>query len=380
MKKNIKIKKIIKWFSIISLFVIFGMIMYLLSLDQIGTNPDQSRLEKRADSSHYKDGKFLNIEETSMMKLNFFKAGYKFLTEKHPDSEPKEELPYIKLSQSDFSEKPSDKFSATWLGHSSMLIEIEGKRYVTDPMYSDHYSPIKFLAPKRFYPAPVKVEDLPKLDGVIISHNHYDHLDYGTILEFAKTDVKFFVALGIAETLIDWGIDSSRIIEKTWWESYTDGNIELINTPSRHFSGRKLIDKDKTQWSSWVIKGEKYSIFFGGDGGPSEVFQEIGDKYGPFELAFIEIGASSEDWPDIHMGPENALETLRKLRCTHFIPIHWGTFDLALHSWYDPVVRLTKAAKNTDIKIRIPLPGETVKHHEFDKVDDWWAKICGFEM
>ena len=373
-------KKYMKWFSIFTLITFFGLTMYLLSLDQLGTNPDQSRLEKLTDKKYYKDGVFYNQEDTSIMKMNIFKAAYIFLTEKHPHSVPREELPYKKLSKSDFSDKPSDKFSATWLGHSSMLIEIEGKRYVTDPMFSNWSSPMAHIGPKRFYPPPAKVEDLPKLDGIIISHNHYDHLDYGTIMELAKTDVKFFVSMGIMETLVEWGVDSSRIIEKTWWESYTDGNIELINTPSRHFSGRKVFDKDKTQWSSWVIKGEKHRIFFGGDGGPSKVFQEIGDKYGPFDLAFLEIGASSKDWADIHMGPENAVKMLKKLRCTQFIPIHWGTFDLAMHSWYDPAVRLTKAVRNTDIKIRMPLPGETVKHDEFDKVDDWWAKVCGFEM
>ncbi len=375
-----KFKKIMKWFSIISLLTFFGLSMCLLSLDQVGTIPDRARLEKLADTNIYKDGKFSNIEETTVMGGNILKAGYKFLTGKHPYVKPEKVIPIVKLSKSDFPEKPNDKFSVKWLGHSSLLIEIEGKRYLTDPVFGDYTTPIMYMGPKRFFPPPAEVEDLPKLDGIIISHNHYDHLDYGTIRKFAKTDVKFFVSLGLMETLVDWGIDSSRIIERTWWESVQDGNIELINTPARHFSGRKIIDNNKTQWGSWVIKGEKYRIFFSGDSGPTEDFQDIGDKYGPFDLAFIEIGAYDEYWPDIHMGPENAVKMLRKLRCTNFIPIHWGTFDLALHSWYDPVVRLSKAVRDTDIRIRIPRPGETVNYDEFGKIDYWWLEVCGFEI
>ena len=299
----------------------------------------------------------------------------KYLRGGQEHREPSNPLPIVPLSKADFSNPPSEELRLAWLGHSSVLIEFEGKRYLIDPMFSQRASFVQWFGPKRFHPAPLNAENVPDLDAVIISHDHYDHLDKYTINELSNRTQKFYVPLGIGAILESWGIDTNKIVELDWWDEVKDGKIKLVSTPARHFSGRGLFNKNETLWSSWLFVGEKYRIYFSGDTGMFPEFSKIGELYGPFDVTFMKIGAYDETWPDIHITPEEAVQAHIQLNGRRLIPIHWGTFNLALHSWYEPVERLTSAAESANIDVSIPQAGEIVSLTVFEKDKYWWQQI-----
>ena len=235
---------------------------------------------------------------------------------------------------------------ATWLGHSTVLIEIDGLRVLTDPVWGPRASPSRFAGPKRFQPVPVPLRALPPVDVVIVSHDHYDHLDYPTIRELAKRDVPFVTSLGVGAHLEAWGVRPERIVELDWWESHRLPNAGLTVTaaPSQHFSGRGMKDRNSTLWSSMVIRTERHAVFFGGDGGLTNEYQVVRERLGPFDLVMLEVGAFHPAWGDIHLGPANALKALAMLGGGAFLPVHWGTFCLAMHAWDQPAEELLELA------------------------------------
>ncbi|MFC1821831.1 MBL fold metallo-hydrolase [Thermodesulfobacteriota bacterium] len=331
--------------------------------------------DKIAHSKNYKDGKFQNSTPTRMMaKGKFWTMVKKYITGGQKPRRPSNTLPVVPLTGGDFSNPTSEDLRLVWLGHSSVLVEFEGKRYLIDPMFSERASFVQWAGPKRFQPAPLIAENVPELDGIIISHDHYDHLDRGTIEHFTNGKVPFYVPLGVGKYLVSWGIDSSRIVECDWWDEVTDDKVKLIATPARHFSGRGLFDRDETLWCSWVLAGEKSRIYFSGDNGLSPAFEEIGRDYGPFDITFLEIGAYDETWPEIHLNPEEAVQAQIMLKGKRLIPIHWGTFDLGLHNWYDPVERLVQAAKSNNIVYSLPRQGEVISLTHLEKDTDWWKE------
>ena len=214
------------------------------------------------------------------------------------------------------------------------------------------------MGPKRFFQPPLALVELPKLDAVILSHDHYDHLDKNTIKFFKGKNIPFFCSLGVGQYLKKWGPDANFITEMDWGDSVMIGDCVLTTTPSRHFSGRGIINRNTTLWSAFVIKGPKHNIFFGADSGWFPGFKDIGDAYGPFDLTMLEIGAYGKNWPDIHMGPDNASNAHLALRGKLMMPIHWGTFNLALHPWYEPIERLVEYGKTKKIELFIPEPGK----------------------
>jgi L-ascorbate metabolism protein UlaG (beta-lactamase superfamily) len=262
-----------------------------------------------------------------------------------------------------------------WLGHSASLIRLQNKTLLLDPMLSKAASPFQFAGPKRFSKPPVSVEELPHIDAVLISHDHYDHLDYASIKKLRSKTTKFFVPLGVAAHLQRWGVTKSQIVELDWWETATFEGLTIACTPARHFSGRSLNDRFKTLWCSWVVEAPGAKLFFSGDTGYGPHFKQIGDKYGPFDLTLLECGQYDKRWPNIHMQPEQTFTAHQDLRGKRMMPIHWGAFSLALHAWFDSVERVRKAAEPHHAEIMTPLIGEIVpiSARAYPK-SAWWSE------
>ncbi len=239
-------------------------------------------------------------------------------------------------------------------------------------MLGERASPFSFLGPKRYSPPPILADNLPELEAVIYSHDHYDHLDYTTILALKDKTKLFYVPLGVAASLKSWGIPTSQIKEFSWWDQFSQAHdITITATPARHFSGR-LLNQNNTFWASWVIEWGSEKIYFGGDTGIFDGFKEIDERFGPFDVAFLPIGAYNQAWHDIHMNPEEAIAAFQQMSAKKLFPIHWGTFDLALHSWYEPIDELVKLSRSKDIPL-ITLPQGRWFSTTEDKIDpDWW--------
>lgn len=271
---------------------------------------------------------------------------------------------------------PQSGLRVTWLGHSTMLIEIDGVRILTDPVWGPRASPSALVGPKRFQAVPLSLREMPPVDVVMISHDHYDHLDYPTIRALARTSVPFVASLGVGAHLEYWGVQPERITELGWWESHTLPNTGVVLTaaPSQHFSGRGLKDRNATLWSSFAFRSSKHSVFFSGDTGLTTEYRSIREQLGPFDLVMLEIGAFHPAWGDIHLGPDNALKAHAMLGGV-FMPVHWGTFALAMHPWDQPAERLLELAPHTDAQLLMPLLGQPSEPAHAEIVEPWWRAV-----
>ncbi|GIH06611.1 Zn-dependent hydrolase [Rhizocola hellebori] len=288
---------------------------------------------------------------------------------------PSGAVPIVRPSSTDWELTPGG-LSVIWLGHATSLVEIEGHRVLLDPVWSLRCSPTSFAGPKRLHPMPLALAQLPALDAIVISHDHYDHLDMATVRELTLTQMApFLVPLGVGAHLERWKVPADRIIELDWNEEITIGGLQFVATEARHFSGRSLRRND-TLWGSWVIAGKQRRVFYTGDTGYFPGFAEIGSQHGPFDLTLIQIGAYSPYWPDIHMTPEEAVATHLDVRGGLLLPVHWATFNLALHSWGEPVDRIWRETKQHDVTLTVPKPGERVKVDDPSEVDGWWQALA----
>jgi L-ascorbate metabolism protein UlaG (beta-lactamase superfamily) len=263
----------------------------------------------------------------------------------------------------------------TWLGHSTVLVEIDGVRVLTDPVWGERASPFGFAGPKRFQPVPVAVDALPPIDAVIVSHDHYDHLCHETIRALAPTGVPFYTSLGVGAHLQAWGVPPERVVELDWWEGVEVRGVTITAAPSQHFSGRRVAGRNETLWSSFVLRGPRHAVFFSGDTGLTPEYEEICARLGPFDLVMLEVGAFHPAWGDIHLGPENALEALRLLGGGLFLPVHWGTFNLAIHAWDEPAEVLARLAPERGVQLVMPRLGEVVEPSRFERLDPWWRSV-----
>jgi L-ascorbate metabolism protein UlaG (beta-lactamase superfamily) len=322
-----------------------------------------------------KNGKYINPIPTDAAGFNKLIPILLEYKNNKAENTPKKTLGPFKTDTSIYLSPPENGLRITWVGHSSLLIEIDGKRILTDPVWSQRASFSQSFGPKRFFDAPVALADLPPLDAVLLSHDHYDHLDKNTIDLFAGTAINFYCSMGVGQFLESRGIVKNFITQLDWGDSVMIGNdCVLTATPARHFSGRGIFNRNETLWSSFVIKGSKHNIFFGADSGWFPGFSEIGDAFGPFDLTMLEIGAYGKYWPDIHMGPDNAANAHIALKGELMMPIHWGTFSLAPHAWYEPAERLEKIAKEKKIKLFMPGPGVPTDVNKAYN-SEWWKRF-----
>lgn len=301
-------------------------------------------------------------EHLEMYRKFFFEKGEKI---------PVAPLPQLPVRLSNFLQPSENCLKAIWLGHSSLLINIEGYTILTDPVFSTKVSPV---GPYRFNKQlPLQIEDLSYVDMVLISHDHYDHLNKYSIKKLAHRTGKFLVPTGVGKILRSWGVKKEQIEEFVWWQEYAiNQKLTLAFTPTQHFSGRSLFDRNKALWGSWVMRTPDKSVYFSGDSGYFSGFKEIGEKYGPFDVVFLECGAYNENWSQVHMFPEQTVQASLDLGSTILQPIHWATFNLSLHSWYEPVERLVHTSKKVGTNISIPKIGEIVDYTKQNPLDFWW--------
>ncbi len=354
-------------------FILLLFFLVISSCTAYYSSVSEGESKKNNTLPNYRNGEFVNSNPTEGMTESFLTVAYKYMFENNNNRKPNFEIPTVEVNIDSFTNKNSDKLSVIWLGHATTLINIDGTIILTDPILTKWASPVDWFGPKRFFDSPIDIDELPVLDAVVISHNHYDHLDRETILSINGKTKKFIVPIGVGAILMKWGILSEKIVEKNWWEIYQlNGSIEIITTPTHHFSGRSILDRNKSLWASYVIKSKNHSIYFGGDSGYFKGYKEIGKKYGPFEITILPIGAYSEMWKSIHLNPEEAIKAHLDLKGNLLFPIHWGTFNLALHGWTEPAERLISASEKEKVNIVIPKPGEVVESNSKDIIEEWW--------
>lgn len=336
-----------------------------------GHDPAKVRLERIKRSPNYRDGAFQNIETTAVMRQD---ASYRsMLTDffnKPKDNVPPKPIPSVRT---DLKALTDSTPTIVWFGHSSYLIKSKGITILVDPVFSGNASPVSFFG-KAFPGADVySVDDMPDIDMLVLTHDHYDHLDYKTITQLIPKVKKFYTALGVGAHLEYWGIPADRIVELDWWESQSAASdIALTAVPARHFSGRSFT-RGKTLWTAFVLKLHGYTLFLGGDSGYGKHFREIGEKYGPFDLAMLECGQYGKDWPNIHMFPEEVATAGQDLRAKTILPVHWAKFSLALHPWNEPIQRLLKTAKEKTMDVTTPKIGEPVVVNLSYPETVWWT-------
>lgn len=358
----------------IALFCLGAVFLLVTAWTPMGSAPSEEHFTRMKASPQWSDTEEIFVNPQPM--YNDYVGSLSFFADLSPYADPEAPLPVLKVDREQAAQEPMSGLRITWLGHSTTLIDIDGHRFLTDPIFGPTASPWTFLGPARWYEPPLALEDLPPLDAVLISHDHYDHLDYVTISKLkSKKDLKFIVPLGVGAHLMGWGIDASRIIELDWWSSYPFGEVTVTATPARHASGRQVFDQNRTLWAGYAFNGPKHDVYFSGDTGLAPSFNEVGDKLGPFDVTMVEVGAYNSAWPDWHSGPEQAVLIHRMLRGKRFIPIHWGLFNLAAHGWTEPVERTLLEAEKSGVDVLVPRPGEALEPDLAPKTTRWWPKV-----
>ncbi len=345
-----------------------------------GSKNNAKKLREFEESKNFKEGKFYNLVavDMSMSKReeSLFETLRKFYFSDKKARRPQNPLPNLSLDKELYRQEGNDNFLITWLGHSTLLIKSGNKTIITDPVFSKRSSPFGFLGPKRFpYEKEYNIADLPKIDVVLISHDHYDHLDYQSIVDLKGKVEKFYVPFGIGVHLLKWGVAVDKITEFDWYEKSELGKLEFIFTPTRHFSGRGLTDRMKTLWGGWIIQNKDKKVYFGADSSYFGEFKKIGEEFGPFEIAFVESGAYNKSWPDVHMFPAETVQATLDLKAKVLMPIHNSKFDLSLHPWKEPLERVLKEANEKDVTLASPIMGEAFVSNSKIPQKRWWEKL-----
>ena len=357
----------------------FGAIVVVLFLAgalaatwrDFGQRPSGERLARMQRSPEYADGKFVN----ALPMWNDWRAALTAAINASPYASPTSPPSVVPANASTFTTKPSTGLRVTWFGHSSTLVEIDGVRILTDPFWGERPSPLGWIGPRRFYPPLIALKDLPRIDAVVISHDHYDHLDLASVQTLNALGVTFIVPLGIGADLSYWGVPADRIVELDWWERHKVGTVEVVSTPARHASGRSLVDRDRTLWTGYAFIGPRHRAWYSGDTGFFPQLTEIGERLGPFDITMIESGQYHRAWPDWHLGPEQSVATHRMVRGNVMLPVHWALVTLAPHGWTEPVERVLAEAKRLGVHVITPTPGSSIEPARDSAMARWWPTL-----
>lgn len=362
--------------GILIVAIVAAYLLFVNFYPTFGGDVSEADRERYSLSENHRNGAFVNKNPVpkEMSFGEMLKLSRKFFFEKVPNARPSEDLSVQTIDSSAIVNYNSPT-RLIWFGHSSFLLQMEKKTILIDPMLGEVPAPHPMLGQKRFNSeAPIEIHKIPAIDAVIISHDHYDHLDYKSIKELKDRVKMFFVPLGVGVHLQAWGVPEDKILELDWWQEVEFGELTFACTPAQHFSGRKFNNRMSTLWSSWVILSDKERLFFSGDSGYSDHFKEIGKAYGPFDFAMLECGQYNERWPDIHMFPEETAQAGLDVQAKSIMPIHWGAFKLALHEWTDPIIRVKAKASELGIPLVTPEIGEPILIQELPAPQsDWWT-------
>jgi L-ascorbate metabolism protein UlaG (beta-lactamase superfamily) len=357
--------------------ICFGVGIWVLTLAPFGGNPSGERLARARANPLYHDGAFANApppgppralsDNWTLLKLELSNNEVRV---------PPSPIPVVTVDARALrSAPPRPGLRAFWIGHASLYVEIDGLRLLVDPVFSEYASPVEF-GPRRFHPPPIALSDLPPIDAVLITHDHYDHLDMSVTQQLAGRGTAFHVPLGIGAHLERWGVPSAQIHEYEWWQERPLRGVRIVSTPARHYSGRAL-NRNSTLWTSWSVIGTRHRFYISGDTGYADHFRAIGEKLGPFDLSFIKVGAygPGAPWADIHMSAEDAVQAHLDVRAKRMVPVHWGTFNLAFHSWDEPIRRTVTAARAHAVDVVTPRVGEFVDADRPFTSIAWWQQV-----
>jgi len=363
--------------TLISLLIVLvlGTILFIKFYPSFGGKMEGERLAQAQQKPNHSGKRFENLEPT---KVDFTWSDYKKMIAKmfkgNPNTTPKDSLPSQVWQKEQVAAINDSLVTAIWYGHSAVYLKMNGLNILIDPMFGDFPAPAPYLVGRRYrYKFPIAIEDLPEIDVIVFSHDHYDHLDYGSVLKLKEKTKMFLVPLGLGAHLERWGVAKEKFQEFYWNESKEIGGVTFTCTPSQHFSGRGTSDKMHTLWASWVIDGDK-KIFFSGDSGYFSGFKKIGEQHGPFDFSFIECGQYDSLWHDIHMMPEETSLAASDLNTDVFMPIHWAGFTLATHQWNDPAIRASQKASELGLKMITPIIGQEISIGDTTASysADWW--------
>ncbi|MBD89701.1 MAG: hypothetical protein CL940_05160 [Deltaproteobacteria bacterium] len=367
---------VLGWVAVlVVILAIATLALWLSAGDATGSSVDDARLKRHRESAQWnaEKGRFSN--RLKRVDGSFLEMGGKFFFGGSKHRKAKLEASPLVHDVEALEGHPESGLRITWLGHSSFLVAIDGVRTLVDPVFGERASPFTWSGPKRFYPPPYALEELGAIDAIVISHDHYDHLDREAVALLKPTKIPWVVPLGVGAHLEGWGIDPGLITELDWWDELRLKEVTLTATPSRHFSGRAMTDQNATLWAGWAWSGPTRRLFYSGDTAMHPGFEEIGDRLGPFDLTLMETGAYNQLWCDVHLGPEQAALAHRLVKGQVMMPAHWGTFDLALHGWTEPAERVVVAAEALGVQLAMIRPGATYDISSSPAVDRWWPEV-----
>jgi len=348
----------------------------VLSQPQFGAPMAGARLARALANPQYHDGRFVNLEPEAPSTTSLIEYTLRQISGKEVRTPPAP-IPVLAVDKTALeASPPASGLRAFWIGHASAYVEIDGLRLLLDPVFAQQVSPLP-IGPGRFHAPPIALADLPRIDAVLISHDHYDHLDMATVRRLAQHGSRFLVPLGIGAHLERWGVPLAQIEELEWWQERSLGHVRIVCTPTRHYSGRGLGNRSTTLWSSWSVIGPQHRLFYSGDTGYGKLFQDIGARLGPFDMAFIKIGSYGPGaaWTDIHMTPEQAVQVHRDVRARRMFPVHWSTFNLAYHDWDEPIRRTVAEATRVGVELVTPRVGEVVDADRPFASTRWWESV-----